>query len=63
MEPVLHDVPVMEAYEAEIEIDGAPEERLGLRYEEALVLETAWLRRELARQGDRITALEARAAA
>lgn len=63
LEAVTHPVPVMEEYEAEIEIDGEPEERLGLRYEEALVLETAWLRRELARQGERITALEARAAA
>lgn len=63
MEPMTHVVPVMEEYDAEVEIDGETSERLGLRYEEALVLETAWLRRELARQGERITALEARAAA
>lgn len=63
MEPMTHAVPVMEEYDAEVEIDGDTSERLGLRYEEALVLETAWLRRELARQAARITALEARAAA
>ncbi|TDT94556.1 endosialidase-like protein [Azorhizobium sp. AG788] len=63
MEPMTHAIPVMEEYDAEVEIDGDTSERLGLRYEEALVLETAWLRRELARQAARITALEARAAA
>ncbi|WP_051356385.1 tail fiber domain-containing protein [Azorhizobium doebereinerae] len=36
-------------------------ERLGLRYDECLVLEAAWARREIARQSARIAALEAAA--
>ncbi len=58
--PVTHPVPVMVDGEVEQTIESPPVERLGLRYEECLVLENAWARREMARLHHAITGLTVR---
>ena len=63
MVPVTHPVPVMEDGEVEQVTESEPYERLGLRYDECLVMEAAWGRRELARVHEKIAALTARVAA
>lgn len=45
----MHPVPVMEEVEVETVEEVSDGTRLGLRYDQCLVMETAWLRRELAR--------------
>lgn len=56
---VMHPVPVTEDGEVE-HVEEIPDgERWGLRYDQCLVLETAWLRRELSRQAARLATMEA----
>lgn len=57
--PMTHPVPVMIEEEIEVEFDEPAGERLGLRYDQCLVFETAYLRSRLADHEARIAALEA----
>ena len=57
--PELYPVPVMEEFEEEYEDFEQSGSRLGLRYEQCLIFETAFLRAMLAKQEHRIAALEA----
>lgn len=56
---VTHAVPVMEEYEEEYEALESSGTVLGLRYEQCLVFETAYLRSVCARLDERLSALEA----
>lgn len=56
---VTHAVPVMEEYEEEYEVLESSGTVLGLRYEQCLVFETAYIRSLYARLEERVSALEA----
>jgi hypothetical protein len=56
--PISYDVPEMTEETIEIDVEEQAGTRLGLRYDECLVIEAAWMRRELARAIARIAALE-----
>lgn len=57
--PLLHPVPVMETVEVPTTERRPCGYRLGLRYDQCLVLETAWLRREMVRLAAKVEQLSA----
>lgn len=56
--PMFASVPVTEEVDVDVEVQIEDGTRLGLRYDQCLVFETAYLRSLLAKQDQRITALE-----